>query len=97
MLSCVLLSVSYFFSHDFLQIYDGADVIAVETGKITKSVIRSSQSHMKLYFHSDRIGTRKGFHVKVQFFLDGKYDLGLCFILQNKYRAHITINCILIN
>ena len=61
-----------FFSQDSLKIFDGAQMVAEETGDIIKSVIRSSESEMTIDFQSDHIGTRKGFEIKVSFFLPGK-------------------------
>ena len=83
----VQFSILYIFiSHDVLTIYDGNQTIAEETGGIAKSVIRSSQSNMKITFHSDHMGTRKGFYMKISFFLSGKYDLRLCYTILKKFK-----------
>ena len=61
----------FLFSQDSLTIFDGAQMVAEETGDIMESVIRSSQSDMTIHFQSDHIGTRKGFEIKINFFLPG--------------------------
>ena len=71
-------------SHDYLQIFDGDKLLDKLTGEIPKSEIVSSHSHMKLHFHSDHIGTRKGFRIKISFILAGKYILGLSIVELSK-------------
>ena len=82
----------FFNSHDSLQIYDGTQRVIEERGKITKSVIQATQSQMKIHFNSDHIGTRKGFQIKLQFFLSSKFNQGLWSIKLKSFKAHITIN-----
>ena len=86
--------IFFVFSHDFLKIYDGTQLVAVETGEILQSVIRSSESDMTINFQSDHIGTRKGFKIKVHFFLSGKYNLKLKNIQRHNSKVRVKMESI---
>ena len=69
----LMILIFPYFSHDFVNIYDGNQKIEEFTGIITASVIRSFSSNMTVQFTSDEFGVKKGFKLKIGFVNLGKF------------------------
>ena len=69
----------YYFSHDFLYVYDGNKKIEELTGMIIPSTIRSYTSNMTIQFHSDEFGVKSGFKMEIEFVILGMFiPITLC-------------------
>ena len=61
-----------YFSHDFLNIYDGGKKIDVLTGVIVPTTVRSYSSNLTIQFQSDEVGVKTGIIIDVEFIILGK-------------------------
>ena len=68
---CRFHAMSYF-SHDFLNIYDGGKKIDMLTGVIVPTTIRSYSSNLTIQFQSDEVGVKTGIIIDVEFIILGK-------------------------
>jgi len=68
-----------YFSHDFLNIYDGGKKIDVLTGVIVPTTIRSYTSNMTIQFQSDEVGVKTGVEIDVEFIILGNHTFK-CYI-----------------
>ena len=55
-----------YFSHDFLEIYDGNKVVKKLSGVLLPATIQSSTPNVTIKFHSDELGVTTGFAIEIK-------------------------------